>query len=478
MIILAALAIPAVCALLSLILPARFSRTITVVGSLLVAALAIAAIAHYAVIWRVDVAWIPALKARFSLAGDTISWSLVALAGVLTAVGVGGTPLRERGATLHALFSTILCGLAITFLARDLLLFYFGFEIALVPMYFIIGYWGDRMGRSRAALTFFIYTRVGSLAMLLAIVGIAVAPGSQGFAMAPYATLSPAVGALVLAGLLLGFAIKLPAVPFHLWLPPAHVEAPTEGSIVLAGLLLKLGGYGLIRIALPAVGPEFAAAAPWIAGWGAASALWGILAAFPQTDLKRLVAYTSVNHMGYVLVALAVAAAAGPASPLGTLAISGAALQLISHGLLTGGLFLVVGWMHERYGTRDIAKLCGLIARDRQGGWAFVLLALGSLGIPGLSGFAAEVQILLATVGVYVWAGILVVIGIALSTGLLAWTIVRVAFGEAPPDEHPQRTPFPTFAYVALLALSAALGIVPRLLVDGFVVAARALRLS
>ena len=478
MIILAALAIPAVCALLSLTLSARFSRTITVAGSLLVSAIAIAAIAHYAAEWRVDVAWIPPLKARFSIAGDTISWSLVALAGVLTAAGVGATPLRERGSTLHALFSSILCGLAITFLARDLLLFYFGFEIALVPMYFIIGYWGDQAGRSRAALTFFIYTRIGSLAMLLAIVGLAVAPGSHGFAMGPYATLSPAAGALILAGLLLGFAIKLPTVPLYLWLPPAHVEAPTEGSIVLAGLLLKLGGYGLIRIALPAVALEFAAAAPWIAGWGAVSALWGALAAFPQTDLKRLVAYTSVNHMGYVLVALAVAAAAGPASPLGTLAISGAALQLISHGLLTGGLFLVVGWMHERYGTRDIAKLCGLIARDRQGGWAFVFPALGSLGIPGLSGFAAEVQILLATVGVYVWAGVLVAIGIALSTGLLAWTIVRVAFGEAPPDERPQRTPFPTLAYAALIAISAALGIVPRLLVDGFVLAARALRLS
>ena len=306
--------------------------------------------------WRTTLPWIPSVGASYDVAVGGLSLSLILLTAVLLAATMAYVLPEHDRAHAHAfLFLLLATGLIGLFAAQDLLLFYLFFEVGLVPMYFIVGIWGG--GRRRyAALKFFLYTRAGSLAMLLGFLALHLGMEPHTFSLPAIAEARPLdrmpyAGGLAFLALLLGFGVKLPVIPLHNWLPDAHVEAPTEGSIVLAGLQLKMGGYGLLAVLLPVL-PETSARFGWmLAALAVASLLYGALAALAQTDMKRLVAYTSVNHMGFVTLGVAVAALVGDEG-VRRLALNGAAVQMISHGLLTGGMFLLVGMLQHRAGTR------------------------------------------------------------------------------------------------------------------------------
>lgn len=379
--------------------------------------------------------WIASLGASYHMGVDGLSAPLIALSALLTVVSlVFSWSHRERVKEYFFLFLLLDTGLLGVFAAQDLLLFYLFFEVALVPMYFIIGVWGGER-RIYAALKFFLYTRVGSLAMLLSFLALYLSTSPRTFDLPAIVKAQPFAGnfvggSFVLLGLFLGFAIKLPSFPFHSWLPDAHVEAPTAGSVMLAGALLKLGGYGFIRVALPVVPEAFNSYAVPIIILALISIIYGAAVALVQTDFKKLVAFSSINHMGYVLLGIGIAGVA-QASPANRLtALNGAALQMVSHGLLTGGLFLLVGILYDRTHTRQIAAYHGLWQSMPVYSVLAALVFFGSLGLPTLSGFVAEFQVLLGTLGVYPWAAALALVGLIITTAMFLWTLQRMFLGK------------------------------------------------
>lgn len=403
---------------------------------------------------EVDWPWLPAgmgIDARFHLSLDGVSLWLFALSAVLfvTAILVSWTSIQERPAAFYALLLLLETGCLGVFTSRDLLLFYVFFEFTLIPLFFLIGIWGSEQ-RRRAASKFFLYTLAGSLLTFLGLLTIVLwcsAKAPQGSLVFDIAELTREINEhpmpwtmefWVFWALFAGFAIKVPLFPLHTWLPLAHVQAPTAGSVILAGLLLKIGTYGFLRFNIAMLPGATAVMAPWMIWLSVAGILYGALVALAQTDIKRLIAYSSVSHLGFCLLGL---------FALNRLGTQGALLQMINHGISTGALFAIVGMLYERYHTRDISELGGLAYRHPWLAFFMVLFTMSSIGLPGLNGFAGEILILLGMFqrgweqvlpwGMHV-AGVLALLGVVLGAWYMLWLVQRVFFGplKAPGHEH------------------------------------------
>ncbi len=380
--------------------------------------------------WLVDFnrPWIPALGISFHLAADGLGLLMAALTVVLgiMAVACSWTEIRERVGFFHLNLMVTLAGIMGVFLAMDLILFYFFWEVMLVPTYFLIGIWGHE-NRIYAAIKFFIFTQAGGLCMLFAILGLyfwhGTTTGTHTFDY--FQLLGTAMplsfSMLLMLGFFVAFAVKLPAVPFHTWLPDAHTEAPTAGSVILAGLLLKTGAYGMLRFMLPLFPDAVDSFTPVGMTIAVIGILYGAILAFAQTDLKRLVAYTSISHLGFVLLGI---------FDRNQLGLQGAVMQMVCHGLSTGALFVLVGALQERTGTRDMNRMGGLWSTvPRMGGIALVL-AIASLGLPGLGNFVGEILVMLGTYEKSVFMTVPAVLGLVLAAVYSLSMMQRTFFGE------------------------------------------------
>jgi NADH-quinone oxidoreductase subunit M len=369
--------------------------------------------------------------------------------------------VSERAASYVVLMLMLETASLGSFMALDGLLFYVFFEVSLVGMYFMIAGWGHE-DRQRAALMFFLYTLLGSLPLLLAILGFYL--GSGTFDMRAWISAPPLSGIaamLALIAMLFTFAVKTPLFPVHTWLPAAHVQAPTAGSVILAGVMLKFGTYGLVRFALQMTPEAFTKAGVVILVFGVVSALYGAFAALAQSDLKKMIAYTSVNHMGYVVMGVAVAALASDPA-IRAVALDGATLQMVSHGIVTGALFFLVGMLQDRAHSREIGDFGGLLGRVPWLGWAFILSAFASLGLPGLAHFPAEFQVFLATLNTQPWA-VVAILAIVVTAGLYLRAIAAVFLGasNAKWATMPDLDRREMLVIVPLLALTILIGVAP-----------------
>ena len=372
-----------------------------------------------------DCAWIPSIGIHFHLMLDGLSLVLLLLTFFLGAISIlaSWSEIQHSAGFFHFNLMWILAGITGVFLAADLFFFYFAWELMLVPMYFLIAIWGHER-RGYASMKFFLFTQGGGMLMLLAILALYfIHHNATGVYTFEYRELlgtpmSRAVELWIMLGFFVGFGVKLPVVLVHTWLPDAHTEAPTAGSIILAGLLLKTGAYGMLRFVLPLfpdASREFAPVAMWLA---VAGILYGAVMAFAQTDLKRLVAYTSVSHLGFVLLGIF---AANP------LALQGAVVTMVCHGLSTGGLFALVGGLQERMHTRELSRMGGLWTVVPRLSGAALVLTLASIGLPGLGGFVGEFLVLLGTYRVSVALAALAAIGVLAAT-LYGLKVVQAAF--------------------------------------------------
>ncbi len=371
--------------------------------------------------------WIPSLSIQYYLGVDGISVPMLFLTGLLSTLSlIASLSIKERIKEYFAFFLLLEAGMMGVFVALDFFLFYVFWEIMLVPMYFLIGVWGGPR-KEYAAIKFFLYTLFGSIFMLFAILILYFTSEPHSLNMITLLdhgpTLSHGLQMVCFIFFFIAFAIKVPVWPFHTWLPDAHVEAPTAVSVILAGVLLKMGTYAMLRISWPMFPSALRSLSFWIAVLGVIGIIYGALVSMAQKDLKKLVAYSSVSHMGYCMLALGAYTSAA--------AISGCMFQMVSHGLITGALFLLVGVLYDRAHTREIAAFGGLGSKLPVYSGIMVMFSMAALGLPGMSGFVAEFMIFVGSFGVLnkVLVGISV-LGVVLGATYMLRMVQRVFLGE------------------------------------------------
>jgi NADH-quinone oxidoreductase subunit M len=417
--------------------------------------------------------WIGSLGVNYHVGVDGLSIWLVILTTFLMPVSVLASWHVTKRVREYMLFMLVLeTGMIGVFVSLDMFLFYIFFEITLIPMYFLIGVWGGER-RIYAAIKFFVYTVVGSLLMLVAIIAIYLYNGGTTFDIVEI-TNNIQAGKTIIRGdvqiwlwlaFALAFFIKVPLFPFHTWLPDAHVEAPTAGSIILAGVLLKMGTYGLMRFNLPFFPAVSQKAAPWVMALAVVGIIYGALVAMVQPDMKKLIAYSSVSHLGFVVLGIFSFTDQG---------MQGALYQMLAHGISTGALFLGVGIVYDRRHTRQIADFGGIATPMPQYTTLFMIVALSSLGLPLLNGFIGEFLILLGTFASPVphakMFAVLAALGVILSAVYLLWMIQRVFFGEITKKENEELKDMDgreVLAMVPLVVLAIVMGVRPMVFIRG-----------
>jgi len=442
--------LPTAGAVLIVLMPKRNDRAIRATG---IAVTGVAMLAALAMLFgyhvnqpglqfELNVPWISVIGARYHVGVDGISLPLFELTFVLSFLCAIYTwryvPSPGNTKAFLALILLLETGMAGTFIAFDLVLFFVFWELVLVPMYFLIGVWGST-NREYAAIKFFLYTLFGSVFMLLGFLGMYFnSPGAHTFDIIQLQQFGAGGGfsnsfqLVVFAAVFLGFAIKVPMWPFHTWLPDAHTEAPTVGSVLLAGILLKMGTYGFVRIAMPILPYAARKWAPWIGLLAAIAIVYAALACLAQKDLKRLIAFSSVGHMGFVMLGIATLTAAG---------VNAAVFGMVAHGIITGMLFFCVGSIYDRYHTRQISEIGGgMLLKVPKLAGIFAFVSIASLGLPGLAGFWGEVGALLAAfnplpglpVGLFRTYMVLGAVGTVLTAGYFLWMLQRVNLGVVP----------------------------------------------
>jgi len=470
----ALIVVPVVTALLIAVIPAvraDFAKMAAFIGSSLTGALTLFLLADFDIAnsgfqMESNREWVASIGLSWILAVDGISLFLVVLTGLLFPIAILTTEPHHDPKPYYIWLMLLMAGSMGAFLALDLLLFFLFFEVVLVPMYFLIGGWGHE-GRVYAAMKFFLYTMAASALMLVGIVSVVVltarATGSDLTfdvrELADAQALGDVAALLVFLSFALAFAVKVPLFPFHTWLPDAHTEAPTAGSVILAGVMLKLGTYGFIRFGVylfPSVVNDLA---PIFLTLGVIGIVYGAVVATMQRDLKRLVAYSSVAHMGFIVIGI---------FALNTQGLQGGVLQMINHGISTGALFILVGWVYDRRHTREIASLGGLQKSAPIMAGVFTLVMFSSIGLPGLNGFVGEFLILLGAFSSARWWAVVAVSGVILAALYLLWAYQRSFHGPAEGDNAtmPDLKLSEILGIAPLLALIIALGVYPKPVLD------------